>query len=279
MQDVKTGLSSALRDTRDGLDRIDPQVASARELMSAIDEGRGNDWKGTLGHLVNDRELGETIEDATEGLREAAAGLNRFKSWIGARVELNAYSRDVRFYATAQIRAREDKFYLVEFERGPLGALPHDELADAVNTASFTRSQQIEDRLRFTAQFGKQLGPLSLRGGIKDSTFGMGADALMFEGRLKLSTDVYGSFTATPRLKVTGALAVFRNLYILAGVDDALNTPGYLSVIAGNPGAPQVFDKVRYGRDYFLGTSLQITDEDIAVLLRVYGAILVGSLL
>jgi hypothetical protein len=130
-----------------------------------------------------------------------------------------------------------------------------------------------------TAQFGKQFGRLALRGGVKDSTFGAGIDALLLDGRLKLSADAFGSFTATPRVKLTGALAVFRTLYVLAGVDDALNTPGYLRVISGAPGAPQVLDKVRFGRDYFVGSSLQFSDEDIAVLLRVYGAILVGSLL
>jgi hypothetical protein len=35
---------------------------------------------------------------------------------------------------------------------------------------------------------------------------------------------------------------------------------------------------VRYGRDYFVGTTLSFTDEDISVLLRVYGALLVGLL-
>lgn len=279
MQDARLGLVSALRDTRDGLDQIDPQIAKAHELVSAIDEGRGTDWKGTLGRMVNEPDLGDKLEDATEGARDAVAGLNRFRSWLGARVELDAYSRDVRFYATAEIRARADKFYLVEFERGPLGGVPHDELSDVVNAADYVRRQQIENRLRFTAQFGKQFGALALRGGVKDSTFGFGADALLLEGRLKLSADAYGSFTAVPRIKLTGALAVFRTLYVMAGVDDALNTPGYLPVISGNPGAPTVLDKVRYGRDYFVGSSLQFTDDDIAVLLRVYGAILVGSLL
>jgi phospholipid/cholesterol/gamma-HCH transport system substrate-binding protein len=279
MRDARDGLVSALGDTRAGLDRIDPQVDQASELMAAINEGRGNDWKGTLGRLVNDPDLGAAIEDFTEDARDAVAGLNRFKSWLGGRVEIDAFSRDVRFYATAEIRARQDKFYLIEFERGPLGGLPHDELSDVVNSAAYTRTQQIEDRLRFTFQFGKQLGPLALRGGIKDSTFGLGADALMLDGRLKLSADAYGSFTPTPRIKLTGALEVFRSLYVLAGVDDALNTPGYLNVISGNAGAPQVLDKVRFGRDYFVGTSLQFTDEDIAVLLRIYGAILVGAVL
>ncbi|HEX8110808.1 MAG TPA: MlaD family protein [Kofleriaceae bacterium] len=279
MHDARDGLVSALGDTRAGLDRIDPQLDQAREFVTAIHEGRGTDWKGTLGRLVNEPELGNVIEDFTDDARDAVAGLNRFKSWIGGRVEVDAFSRDVRFYASAEIRARHDKFYLVEIERGPLGGLPHDALSDVVNSPDYIRTVLIHDQPRFTFQFGKQFGALALRGGIKDSTFGFGADALMLDGRLKLSADAYGSFTATPRLKLTGALAVFHSLYVLAGVDDALNPPGYLQVLSGNPGAPQVLDKVRYGRDYFLGTSLQFTDEDVAVLLRIYGAILVGALL
>jgi phospholipid/cholesterol/gamma-HCH transport system substrate-binding protein len=279
MRDARDGLVSALGDARTGLDRVDEPLDQAREYVTAIDEGRGRDWKGTLGRLVNEPDLGITIADFTEDARDAIAGLNRFKSWIGGRVELNRFSHDLRFYASAEIRARQDKFYLIEFERGPLGALPHDTLSDVVNSPDYTRTQQIPDGLRFTFQFGKQLGPIALRGGIKDSTFGIGVDALTLDGRLKLSADAYGSFTATPRLKLTGALAVFESLYVLAGVDDALNTPGYLRVLSGNPGAPKVLDHVRYGRDYFLGTSLQFTDEDVAVLLRVYGAIVVAALL
>ncbi len=279
MHDARDGLVSALGDTRAGLDRIDPQLDQAREFVTAINEGRGTDWKGTLGRLVNEPELGNTIEDFTDDARDAVAGLNRFRSWIGGRVEVDLFSRDFRFYASAEIRARHDKFYLIEIERGPLGALPHDALSDVVNSPDYTQTVTIGDGPRFTFQFGKQLGALALRGGIKDSTFGLGADALMLDGALKLSADAYGSFTATPRIKLTGALAVFHSIYVLAGVDDALNTPGYLKVLSGNPGAPQVLDKLRYGRDYFLGTSLQFTDEDLAVLLRVYGAALVGALL
>jgi phospholipid/cholesterol/gamma-HCH transport system substrate-binding protein len=278
LRDVKTGLSDTLRDTRTGLDRIDPQIAQASELMSAIDEGRGDDWKGTLGRLVNKPDLADQIEDLTESGVDATASFNRFRSWLGMRLEFDVFSRDVRFYATAEIRARQDKFYLVEFERGPLGGLPHDSLSDIAGTTDYLRRQEIHDRLRFTAQFGKQLGPLSVRGGIKDSTFGVGADALLFEGRLKLSADVFGSFTSTPRLKLAGALAVFRTLYVLAGVDDVLNSPGYLRIPPSNAGAPKTFDVMRFGRDYFVGTTLTFTDEDISVLLRVYGALLVASL-
>jgi phospholipid/cholesterol/gamma-HCH transport system substrate-binding protein len=278
IHDVKTGLAQTLQDTREGIDRVDPQIAQAGELMSAIDEGRGNDWKGTLGRLVNTSDLADRIEDLTASGAEAAASLNPFRSWLGMRLEYDVYSRDVRFYATAEIRARHDTFYLVEFERGALGGLPRDALSDVTRDTAYVRRQEIHDRLRFTAQFGKQLGRLSVRGGIKDSTFGVGADALLLEGRLKLSADLFGSFTSTPRLKLAGALAVFRTLYVLAGVDDVLNEPGYLQITTAKAGAPKTFDAMRFGRDYFVGTTLAFTDEDIAVLLRVYGALLVGLL-
>jgi phospholipid/cholesterol/gamma-HCH transport system substrate-binding protein len=279
MQDAKGGLTQALQDTREGLDRIDPQIAQARELVAAIDEGQGEDWKGTLGRAINDAELGEQLDDVTSSGREAAASFNRFRSWLGMRVEFDVFSRATRMYATAEIRARNDKFYVAEFERGPLGGLPVDELSDAAGTRDYLRRQEIRDRIRFTAQFGKQFGLLAIRGGIKDSTFGVGADALFLEGRLKLSADIYGAFQRTPRLKLAGALSVFRSIYVLAGVDDALNEPGYLRVISGNPGAPTAFEEVRHGRDYFVGGMLMVTDEDIAVLLRVYGALLVSQVL
>jgi phospholipid/cholesterol/gamma-HCH transport system substrate-binding protein len=278
IRDLEASLVQALQDTREGLDRVDPQIEQAGELFAAIDEGRGDDWKGTLGRLVNDPALGDELEDVTSGGREAVAGFNRFRSWLGMRAEFNVFSGDARLYASAELRARTDKFYLVEFERGPLGGVPSDELSDAAGSTSFLRRQEIRDRFRFTAQFGKQFGPLAVRGGLKDSTFGAGADALLFDGRLKLTADIYGAFQATPRLKLSAALAVFRSIYVLAGIDDALNEPGYLTIVSGNPGAPKTFDQVRHGRDYFVGAMLTVTDEDVAVLLRVYGALLVGLL-
>ena len=278
IRSVKASLVDGLQGVREGIDRVDPQLAQAAEVMTAINEGRGNDWRGTLGRLVSDNQLGDTLEDVTDSGREAVASFNRFKSWLGMRVELNRYSKDVRFYATAELRARNDKFYLVELERGPLGGLPKDELSEVTGEAAYVRQQEIHDRVRFTAQFGKQLGMWSVRGGLKDSTFGVGVDSLLFNDRLKLSADVFGAFQSVPRLKLTAALEVFRSLYVLGGVDDALNRPGYLSIVSGEPVVPTQFDKVRYGRDYFLGATLVINDADIAVLLRVYGALLVGLL-
>ena len=176
------------------------------------------------------------------------------------------------------MRGRTDKFYLIELERGPLGGIPTDTLSDVAGTSSWIRTQEIRDELRFTAQFGKQFGPLALRLGIKDSTFGIGADLLLLEGRLKVSADVLRSFRDNPRVKLSGAFAVFRQIYLLAGIDDAFNDPLYLNIRTGNTAVPEWFSEVRMGRDYFIGGALHFDDADLATLLRVYGAVLASAL-
>jgi len=278
MADGRTTLLEAMRDTREGLDAIDPTVAQMAEVMTAIDRGETNDWRGTLGRLVNDPGTYEAVEDATTSLEEGTHGFNRFKSWLGARVEYGTFARAFRFYASAEIRARNDKFYLVELSKSALGGVPGDTLTDAAGTTSYTRRQDIRDKLRFTAQFGKQFRFLQLRGGLKDSTFGFGGDALLAEGRLRLSADLFGSFQRTPRLKLAAAFAVFRSIFVIAGIDDALNAPGYLPIVSGNTPVPIDFNEVRYGRDYFVGLALHFDDADLSTLLRVYGALLLGLL-
>ncbi len=278
IKDVKTGLVSGLSDVRSGVDRIDEPVGQMSEVMSAINDGRGADWKGSLGRLINDPELANTIQDVTEDGRDAALGLNQFKSWLGMRVEFNLYSGLARVYATAELRARDDKFYLVEFEKSGLGGVPTDELSDAAGTAAYTRRLEIYDALRLTLQFGKRFGPIALRGGLKDSTPGVGIDALMLDGRLQLSADVFGSFQRVPRVKVAAAVAVFRSLYVLAGIDDAFTTPGTIQILTGNTTVPDHLRELRYGRDYFLGAMLHFDEADLATLLRVYSAILAGAL-
>lgn len=276
MRDIKTAIRAGLARARDGMDRVDPTLEQIRDVVAAADQGRGDDFAGRLGQLVNDPQLGTTLDDTTEAVRDATGRLDPFKSWLGVRTEWNLLSGTPRFYVTAELQARNDKFYVIEGSKSTQGALPQDELREVLDAQAYQRYQQIKEGYRLTAQIGKRFGMLQLRAGIKESTVGFGADVLLGEGALRLSADAFGSFSYTPRLKIAGALRVFRSVYILGGVDDALNAPGVLAIATGNTDVPGYFTKLRYGRDYFLGATIQFTEADLALLTRVYGAMLVG---
>jgi phospholipid/cholesterol/gamma-HCH transport system substrate-binding protein len=278
MKDLKSGIHDGLENAREGMDRVDPTIQDMADYMAAIDQGRGDDFKGRLGRLVNDPEPANTIADVTESAREAAANLDPFRSWLGFRGEWNVFSGVPRVYVTAELRARNDKFYLLELEKDGMGGLPEDSLHDIVDAQQYNRYTQISEQIRFTAQFGKRFGPLQLRGGLKESTFGAGADLLLNRGALRFSADVFGGFDYTPRVKLAAALEVFKQFYILGGVDDILNGPHNLPIETGNTPVPTYFNQLRYGRDFFVGGMMQFTDADLATIVRIYGALIVSML-
>jgi phospholipid/cholesterol/gamma-HCH transport system substrate-binding protein len=279
MATIKTGIHDGLQGARDGVDRIDPTLQQMEDVVVAINEARGSGAAARFGKLVNDPELADTIEDVTEAGRDATAGLQPFKSYVGLRGEVDVISHQTRAYVTAEIDARHDKFYVIEGEKSGEGAFPEDQLSEVPTTAQYNRYQVIREGIRFTFQFGKRFGPLSLRGGIKSSTVGVGADFLVGDGRLKLSADVFGGYTATPRVKLAAALQVFRTIYVVGGVDDVLTKGTNLAIETGNTNVPTYFESVRYGRDYFLGASLQFSEIELATMLRIYGAMIVALLL
>lgn len=275
--EFRIAMQEGMKNAREGMDRMDKPVENLTEVLAAVNEGRGNDGKGQFGRLVNDPALGDSLDEGTEAVRDGLSTFTRLKVWLGFRAEWNWFAAQPRFYVSAEVRARNDKFYLIELEKGPLGAYDYDTLTDNTGQTTWTRRQQIVEGLRFTAQFGKRIGFFRVRGGLKESTFGFGAD-LLVGPKLKLSGDVFGGYQNTPRVKLAGAFEVFRSLYIHAGIDDVLTQPGYLPIVKGNTDVPQQFETLRYGRDYFFGASLQFDDADLALLLRVYGALLIGLL-
>lgn len=269
-----TGIAEA---TEEGLSRMDPVVRDLTEVLQRVNEPGEDEEPGVLSRLINDPELADDMENAAQSGAAFLRDATRMKVLLGLRGEYNIFTRAQRFFVTAEIRPRPGFFYYFEIERGPQGG-PLDVTLEDDGAGNYTRRIDLDAGSRFTAQFGKQLGPMSLRGGLKSSTFGVGAD-LSLAGRLKLSADLSGgSFSDQPNLKLSAALAVFRSLYLLAGIDNVLTAPGYLPISPSGPDVPMVLDRLRYGRDYFLGANLVFTEDDLAMLLRVYGALLVGLL-
>ena len=270
--DVRTSLA----DVRSQLDEVDHYVARADELIAAVaDEERG----GALAKLIHDPELGQDLVDVTTSVADAAAGLDRLKTAVGFRTEYNLLARQPRFYVTAEIAARGDRFYLVETEKGFDGDVPTVELIEQPG-GGFVRRTTIHEGIRFTAQWGKRFGRVAVRFGFKDSAIGAGLDASLWRGHLKLSADVAEpTLSRLPRVKLAAALEVFRSIYIVGGIDEALTGGAELAILPWSPDAdvPVQLDSLHYGRDYFVGFNLSFRDADINRLLRIYGS-LVGAL-
>jgi phospholipid/cholesterol/gamma-HCH transport system substrate-binding protein len=264
---------------RERIEKIDRIIDPGAEIVEKVNDPD----KGTLGRLVGDTTIADNIEDITEDAKGFLDGILGMQTYVGLRSEYNVLAGDLRNYVTLELAPRPDKYYYIELEKGPRGGLPEVKLVydPVMGGSTYLRTVTIKDELRFTLQIAKRFGWATLRYGLKESTGGVGfdVDASSWIGRsLRLQTDLFdASFDALPRFKVTASFEMMPFVYLLGGVDDALNSPGTLDIDAGMVDVPGLFEEYHYGRDYFLGAMLRFNDRDLAALLTVGGSAVSGA--
>ncbi len=262
---------------REKLDLVDEVIANTESITAKIDDERG-----TLGRLVNDPTIADNVEEITDDARGFLGTLFNLQTYVGLRSEYNVFAGAARHYISVELHTRPDKFYLIELEKGPRGDYPDVTLTmdPTIDPDNWIRRSVIEDKIRFTFQFAKRFGWLTLRYGLKESTGGVGADASLrwWDRELKMSVDAFdATFDQLPRVKLAAAVEVFRYLYIIGGVDEVLNPPDTLTIVTGTDDVPIQFDEFRFGRDAFLGAMLRFNDHDLAALLAVGGSAVAGA--
>jgi len=259
---------------REKLDKVDEVIANTESITQKIDEP-----VGTLGKLVNDPAIADNVEEITNDAKDFLGTIFTLQTYVGLRSEMNFGSGLARHYISVELHTRPDKFYLIELEKGPRGDYPDVtlEFDPTVDPNAWVRKSVIEDKIRFTFQFAKRFGWLTLRYGLKESTGGVGADAdVRWWGReLQLSADAFdATFDQLPRVKLAASYEVFRHVYVLGGVDELLNPPDTLLINLGNDDVPIQFEEFRFGRDFFAGAMIRFNDKDLAALLAIGGGAL-----
>lgn len=273
---TRTEIEQTGTKVREKLDLFDEVIENSSSITRKIDEN-----EGTLGRLVNDPTIADNVEDITTDVKGFVATLFGMQTFVGLRTEYFIGSRASNNYLSIELHTRPGKFYLIEFNRGPRGKFPEAEIVlDPVNDVdggeAYERRITIRDGTRVTFQFAKRIDWLTFRFGIKESTGGIGFDGQWFDDRLKLSMDVYDmSFNDLPRVKVAAAFEMFAHLYVLGGIDDAFNSPVTLQF--EDPEGFELFEEVRFGRDWFVGGMVQFNDLDLTALLTIGSGILLAA--
>ncbi|HXU63108.1 MAG TPA: MlaD family protein [Polyangia bacterium] len=262
------------------LDNLDKSMHNIESITEHIDKG-----DGTIGHLVNDDTIARNVEDITENASTFVRGITKLQTVVGLRSEYNVLASTVKNYLSVTLMPRPDKFYLIELIEDPRGYSNAVTTATQSSSTGFSTAKTVttSDQLRFTLMFGKRVGAVAGRFGIKESTGGVGADLYLLDDQLALSVDVF-NFAASnvnqyPRVKTTVAYNIYNKmLYLVAGADDILNFKGLNNIfrgLANNTGRGSA--GAGGGFDYFIGAQLSFNDEDLKSLLLMGGGSAAGA--
>jgi len=253
------------------VEKLNDNLAKLDEILETVREG-----KSTAGKLLVDERMGRQVGGAVEGISDYVDRLSRLQIQMHLRGEwlLNQSVSEGRpgakVYFGARLIPRPDKFYELELVSDPRGVdtVKNTTTITSINnrpsTTTVTNSTTNDPQaLAYTLQMGKRYGLVTLRGGIIESSGGVGADLHLLNESLQLSLSIFQfnrpQNNAFPRAKLWADYIFMRHFYVTTGVDDFLNRWRSLTRPGGRP--------FNIGTDVFFGAGLRFTDDDIKTLL------------
>lgn len=241
-----------LRALSENLNAMVAQNGSARgtaDNMYSITD-KINRGEGTIGRLINDESTIDKINESVDNINDMLGSANKMKVDIGYHTEYLGNSEEFKHYVSLALRPKPDKAFLFEFVDDPAPDTKVTQTTRTITSNGTTTvvNEEVEttdsDKFVFSAQLAKSFYDFTFRGGIIESSGGVGVD--FNRGSIGLGFSAFDFETKRgerPHLKAWGKVNLTQSFFVLGGYDDFINT--------------------KEGRDWFMGAGITIQDDDI----------------
>ncbi len=216
----RDNLKMTMENVREASKNAELALASIESAARKIDRG-----EGTLGKLVSDDTMYNSIDSAAKGLSSYVGRVEQMQTIVGFRSQY--MFPEVQNYFSLELKPQRDQYYIFEMTSDPFGKYRRTETVtsppgDTIVTETF------DDKFKFSLEFVKRWGNLAIRLGVIESTGGAGADYYAFNDKVKFSIDAWNFNTEEPgnentHMKGTLNYSLTNVLYINAGYDNFLN--------------------------------------------------------
>ena len=238
----------SMENLRSASAKLDNTLESAGKVMARIERG-----EGTIGKLVNDNTTITRMDDALGGINRYIQRREELKTFLDYHTEYQLESSEFKHYANLRIQPSIDRYYqlgIVDDPQGKFNSSTTTTTTTPPGTTVTTQQESYNNDLTFTALVAKRFSNVTIKGGVIESTGGMGLDYALMKDRVNLGAEVY-DFTREnqpPHLKLFGTYDIVKNFFIMGGVDDVLNDEDNL-------------------RTLFVGFGIKFEDEDLKTVL------------
>ena len=224
--------------------KIDESISTVNSIVKKIDKG-----EGTLGKLVSENTVHDNLNKTLTGINSYLGRVETFKTYLGYRGEYLFDAQDTKSYFSLRLQPKADKYYLIEIVDDPRGKKATETTETTIGGATTTTTEvKTSDSLKFSAQIAKRFRDVTLRGGIIESTGGVGFDYYMFKDRLKFTFEAFDfDKKRNPHLKAGLTFNLNKYFFIVGGYDDFVS-------------------KLKLESPYF-GVGFHFEDDDIKYLL------------
>jgi len=245
--DNRENLKESIKNLKTASARLDNTLDAAGKVMAKIDRG-----EGTLGKLVNDNTAHVSLTDTLDGINRYVRKTEQLKTFVDYRLEWQERPSEFKHYVNLRLQPTADKYYTIGVVDDPRGKFSSSTSTVTVDGGAPTTTavEQYDNKLKFSALIARRFSGLTVKGGVMESTGGLGLDYELMRNRLTFGADAwdFSRKDLPPHLKVYGNYDIVKNLFVTGGVDDVLATERNL-------------------RTLFLGFGIKFADEDLKTVL------------
>ncbi len=233
----RENLKATIENARSGTAKLDTTLDSVDSIAKKIDRG-----EGTIGKLINDEETHDNLNKSLISFRNTMDSANDYLTvfrdtglYLGFRTEYMFDIEESKSYFSIDIIPSDKRFYQVDIVDSPYGKVKESTFEHIITNADDTiRDQYTEvitshkDDIKFSALIGQRFGDFIVKVGLIESKGGFGIgynpDNLNRVSVFMEASDFSRENDLSPRMKLYGTYRLYRDFYLVGGVDDLLES-------------------------------------------------------
>lgn len=234
LTDNRENFKITMANLKKSSEKLEEIMANVKQISAKLEKG-----EGTLGKLIQDDEVYNGVTETLDGAKNLTKQTGALKIGVGARGEYigsnQNYQQSSRSVFSLKITPREDKYYMFEVGNDIRKQSFNNATGSGASAVSITKNSAAS--LLYTFYIAKRFGNVTLKGGLIETSGGLGADLHTMNDKLMLSVDAfnlggYDQFATQPQVRVVGKYYPQKYLYFYVGGDELLNQY-YRTFIAG----------------------------------------------
>jgi phospholipid/cholesterol/gamma-HCH transport system substrate-binding protein len=214
-------LHSSIANLDRSFEKLDSTMGNLNDVTGKLQRG-----EGTLGKLINDDTTIEELNSSLAGINKYLTEVNRLKLDIGGRTEYLTGQQEYKSYVSLKLQPHKDRFYVIELVDNPRGHITRRTIERTTNGKKETIDEvETADELQFTVLIAQRYFDTIVRGGLVESTFGLGTEQIFgLNDQFSIGLDVWDfSNDFGPHAKFSTIWRFYSNAFLVAGYDDFLS--------------------------------------------------------
>lgn len=226
LQENRENIKVTMEEVRGASANLNQAMENLDSIAYKIDSGQG-----TIGGLVNDEETIDSINEALDGVNEVLSPVNKMKIGLGFSSEKLTARNKYKSYVSLDLKPVRDHYYTLQMVHAPDGdetvteTIVTDNSSDSVTQN--TTTYETVDSYKFSLMVTQRFFDTELKFGLMENSAGFAINQY-FGKRDQFALNLQAhdfSRTAEPyNLRTGGYWRFMQNFYMVAGIDDMINT-------------------------------------------------------